>query len=55
MGPQHGLLNHQLTTGLFRVVKHFLQLYHPRVEAFKYIDNFVQIDRHIVLDMRDSQ
>ena len=35
LGPQHGLLNYQLTTGLFRFVKQTLQLHHPRVEAFK--------------------
>ena len=35
LGPQQGLLNYQLTTGLFRFVKQTLQLHHPRVEAFK--------------------
>ena len=50
-----GYRNYQLTTGLFRFVRQTLQLHHPRAEAFKQIDNFIQIDRHIVLDMHDGQ
>ena len=32
LGPQHGLLNYQLTSGLFRFVKQTVQLHRPRVD-----------------------